>query len=626
MAKIHKLTKGGQTIYPATTTDAVVHPTSRKSLSFELIKLNSEISSLQGESTEAFIKNDMILLSDNIKENSILSDTGQIMEFRDIKICSTKVKKGDAIYINIMDKLADVYGVFAIYVNDSVVYLQKGGDAYNGYGKILKINIDCIIKYSIRNNEFDKGGGLFKITKTDIVELVQPLVLKIDNIDNKIDNIDNKIDNIDNKIKDKKYIPVSVHEKSLHGIYDTSGDIIMSPLRYHSIYPAEPNTSFLINTDTGLANGTISFWYSITFLDNQKNVISGITDKECATNILNNFEVKTPENTSYIAISEANTQTNSQLTKLKYIDKDIAFKDDIPVITKKEVLWLGTSIPEGCPYPQNACNKLRNVCYNKALGSSGIILNSGVLGNDRDGKDLSESTEEKIKRYQLHIGDGTDGTITQDRYSKMMNWGYDKLLLPYINGNIASCDIVVFDHGYNDRGAISGELVNSFDSLDLSIDKEPEEYDRSTFIGAFCFLINQIYRVNPNIKIIICSYLENKTGSPEFPNDIRGKKGYLICSLLEKIAKHFNFPYLNMCDFNGFTLEFIPNTSNYISDYNSRYGTDYTVINYTGKKNNKNNISLFQYYCPDGVHPHTDKSGRSTLRLTESITKLLENL
>lgn len=612
MAKIHKLIKDGQTIYPATTTDAVVHPTSRKSLSFELIKLNNEISLLQGESTEAFIKNDMILLSDNIKENSILSDTGQIMEFRDIKICSTKVKKGDAIYINIMDKLAEVYGVFAIYVNDSVVYLQKGGDAYNGYGKILKINIDCIIKYSIRNNEFDKGGGLFKITKTDIVELVQPLVLKIDNIDN--------------KIKDKKYIPISVHEKSLQGIYDTSGDIIMSPLRYHSIYPAEPNTSFLINTDTGLANGTISFWYSITFLDNQKNVISGITDKECATNILNNFEVKTPENTSYIAISEANTQTNSQLTKLKYIDKDIAFKDDIPVITKKEVLWLGTSIPEGCPYPQNACNKLRNVCYNKALGSSGIILNSGVLGNDRDGKDLSESTEEKIKRYQLHIGDGTDGTITQDRYSKMMNWGYDKLLLPYINGNIASCDIVVFDHGYNDRGAISGELVNSFDSLDLSIDKEPEEYDRSTFIGAFCFLINQIYRVNPNIKIIICSYLENKTGSPEFPNDIRGKKGYLICSLLEKIAKHFNFPYLNMCDFNGFTLEFIPNTSNYISDYNSRYGTDYTVINYTGKKNNKNNISLFQYYCPDGVHPHTDKSGRSTLRLTESITKLLENL
>lgn len=43
MAKIHKLTKGGQTIYPATTTDAVVHPTSRKNLTEELAELNERI-------------------------------------------------------------------------------------------------------------------------------------------------------------------------------------------------------------------------------------------------------------------------------------------------------------------------------------------------------------------------------------------------------------------------------------------------------------------------------------------------------------------------------------------------------------------------------------------------------
>lgn len=43
MAKIHKLTKGGQTIYPATTTDAVVHPTTRKNLTEELTGLNKRI-------------------------------------------------------------------------------------------------------------------------------------------------------------------------------------------------------------------------------------------------------------------------------------------------------------------------------------------------------------------------------------------------------------------------------------------------------------------------------------------------------------------------------------------------------------------------------------------------------
>ena len=46
MAKIHKLTKGGQTIYPATTTDAVVHPTTRKNLTEELSNLESKTESL----------------------------------------------------------------------------------------------------------------------------------------------------------------------------------------------------------------------------------------------------------------------------------------------------------------------------------------------------------------------------------------------------------------------------------------------------------------------------------------------------------------------------------------------------------------------------------------------------
>lgn len=43
MAKIYKLTKGGQTIYPATTTNAVVNPNTRKSLITELSELSGVI-------------------------------------------------------------------------------------------------------------------------------------------------------------------------------------------------------------------------------------------------------------------------------------------------------------------------------------------------------------------------------------------------------------------------------------------------------------------------------------------------------------------------------------------------------------------------------------------------------
>jgi len=57
MAKIHKLTKGGKTIYPATTTDAVVHPTTRKNLTEEL----SDMSDIQSKQEQK--------LNNNISEN-----------------------------------------------------------------------------------------------------------------------------------------------------------------------------------------------------------------------------------------------------------------------------------------------------------------------------------------------------------------------------------------------------------------------------------------------------------------------------------------------------------------------------------------------------------------------------
>lgn len=42
MAKTHKLTKGGQTIYPATIYDAVVNPNNRKNLTTEISELENE--------------------------------------------------------------------------------------------------------------------------------------------------------------------------------------------------------------------------------------------------------------------------------------------------------------------------------------------------------------------------------------------------------------------------------------------------------------------------------------------------------------------------------------------------------------------------------------------------------
>ena len=71
-----------------------------------------------------------------------------------------------------------------------------------------------------------------------------------------------------------------------------------------------------------------------------------------------------------------------------------------------EVLWVGTSIPAYCPYPEKACEALGWDCYNMALGSSGIVVNEGFLDNGRDGKDLAETIQEKETRYRPYVDMG----------------------------------------------------------------------------------------------------------------------------------------------------------------------------------------------------------------------------
>ena len=293
--------------------------------------------------------------------------------------------------------------------------------------------------------------------------------------------------------------------------------------------------------------------------------------------------------------------------------KDVAYKINENEHSRN-ILWLGTSIPEKCHYPQRVCENLGYNCYNMALGSSGIVLNSGILGNGRDCKDLSESTEEKQIRYGSYIG--TSSYITE---TCIETSGYDYRIIPYIDGTIASCDTIVFDHGYNDREQIAREIDN-FDNANKSLMQSYEDIDRTTYIGAFIYLVKKIWSVNPNIKIIICSYLENKTS---ITAGDYGQSGEVICRYLKMIADYFGFPYLNMCDYNGFTTHFASGTENYLSD---NYGSSYKIQNYHGESNPDNCISLFQYYCPDGIHPHTDTFGRAETRITSSLTHLMRDL
>lgn len=242
------------------------------------------------------------------------------------------------------------------------------------------------------------------------------------------------------------------------------------------------------------------------------------------------------------------------------------------------VLWLGTSIPDGCPYPENAAKELGFTCYNNSVGSSGIVVNKGYLGNDRDCKDLCETTAEKRARYANYIG---SDYVTEERID---SYSFDVLLLPYINGAKANCNMVVIDHGFNDRHEISRQVKLGRDNINW------ESNDRTTFTGAFRFLLEKIYAVNRNIQVVIAGYFTKEhTAEGVLTED--------VCTMQMWISEYYNIPILPVWDILTVSDDIIPGL----------------------------NISSFKIFCPDNVHPHSDSTGRSEKLYTAAIVKLLRD-
>ena len=119
MAKIYKLTKGSQTIYPATTTDAVVNPNTRKSLTAELAEIVNTTGKklLQWVSFDAekLIKPDGSI--SNMSNSNYCVATYQVTSNSQVRICLN-------LKYNINGSC-----VFVLKKDDTIVYTQLAGES-----------------------------------------------------------------------------------------------------------------------------------------------------------------------------------------------------------------------------------------------------------------------------------------------------------------------------------------------------------------------------------------------------------------------------------------------------------------------------------------------------------------
>lgn len=267
----------------------------------------------------------------------------------------------------------------------------------------------------------------------------------------------------------------------------------------------------------------------------------------------------------------------------------------------KKVLWLGTSIPAECTYPQNACANLGMTCQNNAMGASFLAELPFTIPQEHSGYSLSMSTSEKDSAYSHLV---TTGIISQHRLNVWKFTSYDNRVTPFLK----DVDIVIIDHGYNDH--FTTKYESSLNENEINWDSE----DKRTFIGAFNFIYRKIKEINPNILIAIGGYFQNTC---TFSYTI---SGYHTSKVLTMIANHYKIPLLDTWNYVGIKDGHIPNSSTYFQELNEKYKTTY----YNQFPDSEGNITYFQKFCPDGVHPFSDPTGESDKLLDEIFTQLLQ--
>ena len=402
-------------------------------------------------------------------------------------------------------------------------------------------------------------------------------------------------------------------------------------------YTTDSEFAALSNTVSQKANTSALSGYSTTGHNHDDRYY---TESEIDTkvNTLNN-NINAKVNTS-----DYNTKINDIDGKIGDTEKPLS--DRITTVenytvpdARNKVLWIGTSIPAGDiqhgnngttqstttnlgsnNYPKMIADALGFNLYNNSRGSSFVCFYQSNEDGTANwaGKDWSEYSSEVWKGYSLSASFaqvdekfGPNGlNCPQWLINNFKSYSYESLIIPYIDGTLASCDTVVIDHGYNDRGAIINEaswhpgegetqfavgagrnwLLKLQDPFETTL--ETESYfqgrwwndesvsSKKHYMSAMIFLVKKIWAVNPKIKIIIGNYFTSKSNvfGAEFGNDRLGEFVHLANSA---IASWLRVNCVEVWIHTG------------IYNRNLPAGNEY------------------QLFCPAGVRPHSDSTGHS---------------
>lgn len=281
------------------------------------------------------------------------------------------------------------------------------------------------------------------------------------------------------------------------------------------------------------------------------------------------------------------------------------------------ILWLGTSIPMGNSYgsyPAIVDELLGDKVHIYNISKSASIARAGSYKNISEDdpmgitafyglsrlimKSVSLSQEEKNAIYEdwenwrVRLGFGGELNTGSDNMNLYLSCSYDADLKEYlINYEI---DYVIYDMGYNDV-AVNG-YTDPMELLD-----EPVEYaDRTYFIGASQFIFDKIHEYSPATKIIIAGHYSDS----DFPT---------VAQAQEKLSEITGVPLYKTWESTGWTTDVVT-------------ATGYWDNGYWIEDGQERQMTIIETWCPDGIHPGNDYSGRANEFLAEIHAKYLREI
>lgn len=520
----------------------------------DIVSMTSVFTAMPLVLTDSF-KKATPLKPTNITANSIIRPGGNIESFQDYSVYEfSGLKKNESFIIDIKNQLNSGFTIFMIKdTNGNIIFCQLGHPEFtlNSDARNV-INMPC--DGSIFISEYASDDSL-------VTKLYKAVEIKVEG----------------------NYAPYVPFYTVRGAIPDSSTKLSPSYTKNPAVIDKNGSVIYLNNdfnvTEYDIEKGKTYYINIVTELTNTDYAMFALYNENDEPYYVFTYEGETTKKNVILAKTDGKLRTSNYLTSVDEIYDGYSTPSEVKKYLYSEVLWIGTSIPEGCKYPKDASNELNFTVYNKAIGASGIVLNKGILNNGRDCKDLSETTAEKEARYRTSVG--TSEYITD---YLIKNTSFDSVLIPYINGTKASCKLVMFDHGYNDRDQISKEVAKGKNNIDW------DSEDRTTYTGAFRYLLKKIYAIDPTILVVIVGYFSAR----HIVNAVDCKD---VCIMQKWIAEHYHLPIIDV----------------------------WNLLSVSDDKILGTNTKQFEQFCPDGVHPFTDKSGRSDKLYSAAIIKAMRD-